>query len=501
MRHLGLWIISALSMLLLLACSSGGNSSEDVLPEDGDWIEDEQESDLDQESAETDGDSEENASCVTTGCTDDRYCDTQDGLCKSCTEDNHCSLEGQEPDIFRICQNGHCRSVVCPAILLPTIPEIGVLYTPGRSVETLFDGNGRFFVDRVEVFPIAEKPADDLDKAIDAGYNIVMNTQPCCSQPSEFDAQVSFLQAAQNVKDGRGLYAAVFGVWPPAQAVGGGNASLLNQITERAQIKSLLFWLGTDRIQTTGWMEDLDEALSFLFKVDDAQVLVFNEDSGFSIPTIESKINEAMTLADPDSSSGLSIKSLVLAAVNVDGGDPSSEVKRVLSARPGKPVWARVGFDAQSTTSQLVALSLHALANGATGIVYEPVQSDATQKTLDIARRAARFIRDREVYWLAGSQGLTPSSITPQNQGLALYESNYNNKIHFHLAVNATAQPVSANVGLPYSGDNLPYCRAEATGTEGDLALTREASFAVELGPWEVRVFQTSSANSPGEQP
>ncbi len=444
-----------LSSALLFAC--GGDENETA--PDGDGEHDDASGDGDREAAdeddETDGESE---ACREGECPFGRYCDENDGLCKTCTEDLHCGEPDPSSGITPVCLNGICERLICGFPHEIPKPSAGV-DLPLTPLRPTFDSRRILHVNGEAIFPIGVQGVakEQFPDVRDNGFNLVIASIDCCSQSGEEDAQKEFLQSAKIVGS-TSLFAAVAPVWPPEQ-IEENPVALTNSIAERANSLSLLFWMGSDRAKAAGYQNRVKSLADFV---------------RFADATKPFAVAEVAEELEPVETDAQVIYIPTFAATNLH---PEAEIERILEQGGGRPVWARFKVESAADAENLYFASFAAIAAGATGILFELepgfADDDETWHSLWAAGQTLRWETD---FWLAPRS--SQIRLESESSDWAMISVLYNEKIVMAQLAKLSGGP--GEITLKIAPESVPFC-FYGLGTGERMDLTRES----------VRVFQT----------
>ncbi|RJO66835.1 MAG: hypothetical protein C4523_11200 [Myxococcales bacterium] len=442
-----------LTILLMSSCSGGSGDSqtdddESPLVEDGD---------VDGPPADGDGaDGDEEQGCETDTCDAGLYCDPNDGLCKTCTEDRHCGAANPLTGITPICREGRCVDLVCGGFTVFPDPPTGV-ELPNRPLEPAFT-DGMLFESGRAVFPIGIQPFDQarMSAVRNAGFNLVLSNGDCCQGFGLEYQTETVLYEARNAD----LYAALRAVWPPDQIEGQNQLALLESLRDRGNEPPLLFWIGADRAASQGlteWAPDLEE---YVLDASTSKLFAVAENTGADLPALTSA------------------RSFYIATLDPAAEAPGGEISRVAGLAPGKSVWARIpaqGINAE--TAQ--AIALHAIGQGAMGIIFELAENDGeiVKADAEAIAPAAGFLRRYGALWLS-PRDTEAAHLQTLPTGVVMLAYNVDNKSIVIFLVNAAQ--TARQIQLVLSPRNAPYCLGRKD-QDLTLHLTRETSLTLEL--------------------
>lgn len=415
----------------------------------------------------------EASGCDADSCVNGMYCDQNDGLCKNCTENSHCGKPDPISGITPVCRDGRCQDLVCGSVITVDAPADGA-NLPVTPPSVIFREDGIMVTDNRAIFPIGIQNLhpDLFDEANTAGANLVISSSNCCDiqQDREYQEQ-TFLLGLKSAD----LFGSVRAASPCGDYAQMVPLSLMTSITARSNITSLLFWLAADRPRDCD-SSTVAEIAAKVRTVTDDKLVAVAEDWGFSVASYVDTADFFLVSLDPASTA------------------PGAEVRRVSSAAQ-KPVWARLSALSLDSDA-LIGKALHAIAAGATGIVFElPDETDDEPAAWSAIKTATRMLRDRTAIWLSPSAS-DRVELESSSPDLGLHAVIYENKVLIVTVVNGSD---SRQTGiLVLSPDLLPFCLGEE-GKDSLLHLTRETEMNLDLAPGEWRVFQVTEAAQPGD--
>jgi len=454
---------------LIIGCSS--SSTPEIPSTDGD-------SDLivDGDNTPLDGDEDESdledigPGCLQRECLPGLYCDTNDRRCKNCTEDHQCGDPNPVERTFPVCVEGLCTTYTCGGIVDPPVPANGVELTTSL-VFADFNAEGEMIIDSKEVFPIGVQNLHKnlYQEAHDSGANLLLSGAGCCMVSD--DEQQTFLADALHYH----MYGSVHALWPYDKIDIMDEAVIGNSITARYNIISMLFWLGGDRAQEVGEVNQVAAIKDRIHRVSNKKPFAIAEDSGFDVSAYDGIADFFIVSLDPQSLA------------------PGSEISRVRNANSSRPVWARLWPDKMSE-AKMKAAAVQAMSVGATGIVFEMLdESDKSPEEWGSVKATTRYLRNLTNVLMAEKQ---PSivEIEPANSVVRYMVSEFDSKTYFAFFVNASDENQKITVTIR---DSLakPYCRG-VMGEDTVLHLTKDATFDLDLAPNSILIYQLSV---PGE--
>lgn len=485
------FLIFISGLLLCMSCSSaksGGGPNQPLAdgdPEDDSW-ETEEELDL----------------CRNVNCASWQYCDPIDGLCKTktCDADRDCGVFNPLTGITPICRDGKCEEVFCNEIINFDMPPYGVdLPSSGYPKTTLIEDRKIIF-DNKQIFIIGAQGIhpDLFEDARLSGFNLAVTNVNCCQTQEDLDYQIEeFLDEAQK----NDIFGAVRAIWPPEQIEGDLQTivQLQENIRDRYNMVALLFWIGSDRADAI-YEDTIPSLYEFVMETNDSKPFAIGGDKGYD-PTDPSQADPQN--ADPSQPDDVLFIATLDADASIDPA-PGDEIQRVRRSVADSqtvfqnplPVLARIPV-ADHSSERLVTVSLHSLASGADGVIFEFGPEDsASPQNWEAAQSAARFLHTYSNLWM---NPVDPTTIrlNADTTEVKLFSVRHHYKHTVAFLVNASN--TAKTVTLQFITESLPYCRAD-TDTETYLTIERETELEVVLEPGEYKQFQVSEAGAPGER-
>jgi hypothetical protein len=468
----GALFLTALIALIVGGCASQNETQDGDL--DGDASESDSDGDFLDGDTLPDGDSdaEEPFNCLISGCDSGYYCDDFDGKCKGCAEDIHCGNPNPVTGVVPVCRNGRCIEVVCGAIQTLDRPADGI-DLGSNPQSAAMNPDGTIVVNNRVIFPLGVMAIhpDLLADARDAGANMVISSRGCCKNALDADYQLNtFLPETRKAQ----LYAAMLAQSPLSEYAENSQQLLMESIRDRSNQVPLLAWFAGDRASQSGQTTTAITVYEDIHSITDSKPVGFGEHWSFD-PLAYSQVD-----------------GFFMVSMNPDSVAPGSELLRYKS----KPYWARIETSEFDAADYLLA-AIHALANGAGGLVFELESEDNKRLPEDwqALSQAIRFLKDRSELWLSEreSSAVRMSSPTAEVAMTAVY---YQNKTLFIFIANAALE--NRTVSLTLAPANLPFC----LGIEGEdqaLHITHKTEFDVTLAARELKIYQVSEALPPGD--
>lgn len=464
MNKTKLLVILGVLSLFLTSCSGEEN------PSDGD-------SDIEHEMEEeivTDGDSDEQEiqDCEEKQCSEGRYCDPADGLCKVCVEDSDCGLPDVITGVYPVCRDSKCDEVVCPAVVEVTAPEDGFEIPTTPATPVFLDKY--IVVNDKKLFPIGFQGLNPelFSEAKDAGAILVVSNRICCANNLDLEYQKQqVLKKAQS----NDLLASVIAVWP-WEDYDAYQMEVTNAMKDRYNITSTLFWVVSDGASSNDKLDDVQNVTDVILDYPHEKPMAIFETSGYLPAEYPDEI--MIHVVDLD----------------IESQNAGQEIFRLQSAMPQKSIWARLDIENYSE-QQLKAAALHAISHGARGIIININDEENTQPEYwDKAKNVSRYLRDRTELWLEGNSNKMVEVISSDKA--RSYNAIYNGKVSISYLVNPSNQKQSINLG--FKNEEFPFC----TGFEDSntfLQITNKQQLEVELEPYEIRVLYMSEAAYTGD--
>ncbi len=457
-----------LFLLIMIGCSSSGDDAADGDRES----ETGNEEGGDRDSGDQDEETEDG--CSPGDCGDGLVCDLQDGRCKRCTTDLDCGDPDPITGITPSCLDGRCEDLVCGSRANISAPSDGA-DLPSSPLQPTFDATGRLSVNNTPIFPIGIQPIDPsrFEEAKAAGVNLVLSNHNCCENTTELNYHMqTFLPQAQAVD----LFAAVRAFWPPQQINTGNRLTLLQSIVDRGNRVPLLFWIGADRAISSGWADDIPAVWTFGENQFPPKPFAIMEDSQQQDDQLDQ------------------IAQLYIATLDPSQSEAALEVSVARNRLGDTPVWVRIPISGLSS-QRLKALAIHAIAFGATGIIFDAGEMDLSHKdTWETLTEATRYLRDRTPLWLANRDD-NAAGLAEAPVDVTLLSVRYENKTVITFIVNSGNSDETLTVSL--ASEQLPFCLSEDS-EDTSLRLTREQSFTINLEPNGIAEIHSAQASPAG---